>query len=115
MAVKVTPVLEEPTLPCKEANEALTFAIVGLFCCSLIFGPIAISKASGSAIDSPGRNSEAVVHLLKGDSRGHHDVFHRRGISQSHFDIEFERFDQDTATAGRQARSNKGQGIVDCE
>ena len=46
MAVKVTPVLEEPTLPCKEANEALTFAIVGLFCCSLIFGPIAISKAS---------------------------------------------------------------------
>ena len=45
MAVKVTPIIEEPSIPCKEANEALTLAIVGLFCCSLIFGPIAISKA----------------------------------------------------------------------
>jgi len=31
--------------PCKEAGEALTYAIVGLFCFGIILEPIAISKA----------------------------------------------------------------------
>jgi len=39
------PVSEEATVPCKEANEALIYAIVGLFCCGIILEPIAISKA----------------------------------------------------------------------
>ena len=39
------PVAEEATLPCKEAGEALTYAIVGLFCFGIILEPIAISKA----------------------------------------------------------------------
>jgi len=47
MAVKGQPVLaEEATIPCKEANEALTMAIIGLFCFGIILGPMAISKAS---------------------------------------------------------------------
>ena len=36
---------EEATIPCKEATEALTYAIIGLFCCGIILEPIAISKA----------------------------------------------------------------------
>jgi hypothetical protein len=39
------PIAEEATIPCKEANEALTYAIVGIFCCGIILQPIAISKA----------------------------------------------------------------------
>jgi hypothetical protein len=39
------PIVEEATIPCKEANEALTYAIVGLFCFGIILEPIAISKA----------------------------------------------------------------------
>jgi hypothetical protein len=39
------PFIEEATIPCKEANEALTFAIVSLFCFGFVFGPIGISKA----------------------------------------------------------------------
>ena len=39
------PVVEEASIPCKEANEALTYAIVGIFCCGIILEPIAISKA----------------------------------------------------------------------
>src|SRR3954463_1293462 len=47
MALKGQPiVVEEPTIPCKEANEALTYAIVGLFICGIILDPIALSKAS---------------------------------------------------------------------
>ncbi len=47
MALKGPPVMaEEATIPCKEAGEALTYAIVGLFCFGFILGPIAISKAS---------------------------------------------------------------------
>jgi hypothetical protein len=47
MALKGQPiVVEEPTIPCKEANEALTYAIVGLFICGIILEPIALSKAS---------------------------------------------------------------------
>jgi hypothetical protein len=47
MALKGPPVLaEEATIPCKEAGEALTYAIIGLFCFGIILGPVAISKAS---------------------------------------------------------------------
>jgi len=46
MAVKGQPVLaEEATIPCKEANEALTYSIIALFCFGVVLGPIAISKA----------------------------------------------------------------------
>ena len=46
MALKGRPlIVEEATLPCKEANEALTYAIVGLFCFGIILEPIALSKA----------------------------------------------------------------------
>jgi len=38
-------VAEEATIPCKEANEALTYSIVGIFCFGIILEPIAISKA----------------------------------------------------------------------
>lgn len=37
---------EEGTIPCKEANEALMFSIIALFCFGFIIGPLAISKAS---------------------------------------------------------------------
>jgi hypothetical protein len=40
-----TPMVEEATMPCKEAGEALTYAIISLFCFGFILGPIAISKA----------------------------------------------------------------------
>jgi hypothetical protein len=39
-------VAEEATIPCKEAGEALTMAILSLFCFGFIVGPIAISKAN---------------------------------------------------------------------
>ncbi len=46
MAVRGQPVMsEEAMIPCKEAGEALTYAIVSLFCCGVILGPMAISKA----------------------------------------------------------------------
>ena len=45
LAVRGQPVVEEATIPCKEAGEALTYAIVGLFCFGIILEPIAISKA----------------------------------------------------------------------
>jgi hypothetical protein len=38
-------VLEEATVPCKEAGEALTYAIVSLFCFGIVLGPVAIHKA----------------------------------------------------------------------
>ena len=37
--------IEEATEPCPEANEALKYAIIGIFCFGIILGPIAISKA----------------------------------------------------------------------
>jgi hypothetical protein len=47
LALKGEPVVEvEPTIPCKEANEALICAIVGIFCIGIILGPVAISKAA---------------------------------------------------------------------
>jgi hypothetical protein len=36
---------DEATIPCKEANEALTYSIIGIFCFGIILEPIAISKA----------------------------------------------------------------------
>jgi hypothetical protein len=40
------PISEEGSIPCKEAGEALTYAIIGIFCFGIILGPIAISKAN---------------------------------------------------------------------
>jgi hypothetical protein len=40
-----TPVVEEATIPCKEAKESLIYAIVGILICGIILGPVAISKA----------------------------------------------------------------------
>jgi len=45
MAVSQPPVIEEATYPCKEAGEALKYAIIGIFCFGIILEPIAISKA----------------------------------------------------------------------
>lgn len=33
------------TIPCKEANEALICAIIGIFCLGIILEPVAIAKA----------------------------------------------------------------------
>jgi hypothetical protein len=38
--------VEEATIPCKEANEALTYAIVGIFCFGIVLEPIALTKAA---------------------------------------------------------------------
>lgn len=38
--------VQQGIFPCKEASEALTFAIVGLFIFGIILGPIAIVKAN---------------------------------------------------------------------
>jgi hypothetical protein len=45
MAVQGRPRDEAATRPCKEANDALTYAIVGIFCFGIILEPIAIVKA----------------------------------------------------------------------
>jgi|SRR6266850_1162216 len=39
-------VVEEATIPCKEASEALKYAIISLFCFGIVLGPMAISKAN---------------------------------------------------------------------
>lgn len=47
MALKGRPVVvEQGSVPCKEAGEALTMAIISLFCFGFILGPLAIAKAS---------------------------------------------------------------------
>lgn len=48
MALKGRPLVVERggTVPCKEASEALTMAILSLFCFGIVLGPLAISKAS---------------------------------------------------------------------
>jgi hypothetical protein len=38
-------VLEEASLPCKEADEALKYALVGIICFGIILEPLAIAKA----------------------------------------------------------------------
>jgi len=45
MAIQGQPVVEAATLPCKEAQEALLYAIIGLFCLGIVLEPIAIIKA----------------------------------------------------------------------
>lgn len=37
--------VEEATLPCKEADDALKYAIIGLFCFGIILEPLAIIRA----------------------------------------------------------------------
>ncbi len=36
----------QPRETCKEAREALTYAIIGLFCCAIIVEPIALIRAA---------------------------------------------------------------------
>ena len=38
--------VEAATIPCKEADDALKYAIIGIFCFGIILEPIAIAKAS---------------------------------------------------------------------
>ena len=45
MALQGQPMIEAATLPCKEANDALKYAIIGIFCFGIILEPIAIAKA----------------------------------------------------------------------
>lgn len=45
MAVQGQPIVEEAMIPCKEASDALKYAIIGIFCFGIILEPIAISKA----------------------------------------------------------------------
>lgn len=45
MSVDRAPVVEAATVPCKEAGEALNYAIIGIFCFGIILEPIAIFKA----------------------------------------------------------------------
>ena len=45
VAVQGQPVAEGATMPCKEAGQALTCTIVGLFIFGIVMEPIAISKA----------------------------------------------------------------------
>ena len=43
----VTPVLEpQGTTPCHEANDALIYAIISIFCFGIFLGPMAISTAN---------------------------------------------------------------------
>ena len=47
MAIKGQPVVdEEPTIPCPQANEALTYAIISIFCFGIFLAPAAIFKAA---------------------------------------------------------------------
>jgi hypothetical protein len=45
LALQGQPIAEEASIPCKEAKEALTYAIIGIFCLGIILEPLAISKA----------------------------------------------------------------------
>ena len=47
MAVVEPPAVEvEPTLRLKEADDALKYALIGIFCFGIILGPMAIAKAN---------------------------------------------------------------------
>jgi hypothetical protein len=39
-------VVEDATIPCKEAGQALSYAIISLFCFGIVLGPMAIAKAN---------------------------------------------------------------------
>lgn len=45
LAVQGQPIAQEASIPCKEAGEALKYAIIGIFCFGIILEPIAINKA----------------------------------------------------------------------
>ena len=45
MAVQGAPQVADGNMTCEEAGKALTYAIIGIFCFGIIFGPMAISKA----------------------------------------------------------------------
>ncbi|HVR39213.1 MAG TPA: hypothetical protein VMU84_08950 [Thermoanaerobaculia bacterium] len=42
------PMVERATKLCPEADEALKYAIIALFCLGIILGPVALSKASAA-------------------------------------------------------------------
>ena len=46
LAVRGQPLPEAATIPCAEADEALKYAIIGIFCFGIILEPIAIVKAN---------------------------------------------------------------------
>jgi hypothetical protein len=46
MALTGAPMVEAATIPCKEADEALKYAIIGIFCFGIILEPMALMKAS---------------------------------------------------------------------
>ena len=41
----VPEIAEEASIPCKEADEALKYALVGIVCFGIVLEPVAISKA----------------------------------------------------------------------
>lgn len=45
MALQGQPVAAAATIPCKEADDALKYAIIGIFCFGIILEPMAIVKA----------------------------------------------------------------------
>ena len=45
MAVKAPPQVTDGNMACEEAKQALTYAIIGMFCFGFVFGPMAMSKA----------------------------------------------------------------------
>ncbi|MBI4700431.1 MAG: DUF4190 domain-containing protein [Deltaproteobacteria bacterium] len=47
MAVKGPPpaVIEQGSIPCKEADDALKYAIIGIFCFGIVLEPIALVRA----------------------------------------------------------------------
>ena len=45
MAVQGPPQVIDGNMVCEEAGKALTFAIIGIFCFGIVFGPMAIRKA----------------------------------------------------------------------
>lgn len=45
MAVSGQTMVEEVTLPCKEADESLKYSLIGIICFGIILEPIAIVKA----------------------------------------------------------------------
>jgi hypothetical protein len=46
LAVQGMPLPEQATIPCAEADDALKYAIIGIFCFGIILEPMAIVKAS---------------------------------------------------------------------
>jgi hypothetical protein len=46
MALQGQPMNYAATIPCKEADDALKYAIIGIFCFGIILQPIAIAKAA---------------------------------------------------------------------